>query len=105
MRNRDSRSPAALAHGGVLWRLFELARARGDLRERQGCMVFAILGALECGLGRGATHGRPGGAGGIRRRHGHGAGKLEVGETVSGSFVIFSKFKIQLCKLNFSPSS
>ena len=36
VRNRDSRSPAALAHGGVLWRLSELARARGELGWCQG---------------------------------------------------------------------
>ena len=78
VRNRDSRSPAALAHGGVLWRLFELARARGDLRERHRCIVSAIPGALECGLGWGAIRGRPGGAAG-----GRGAGKEEGGERCS----------------------
>ena len=42
---------------------------------------------------------------GVRRRRGRGAGRREVGETVSGSFVIFSKSKNQFCKFNFSPSS
>ena len=37
-----------------------------------------------------------------RRR---GAGRREVGEAVSGSFVIFSKSKNQFCKFNFSPYS
>jgi len=32
-------------------------------------------------------------------------GRSEVGDDVSGSFVIFSKSKNQFCKFNFSPSS
>ena len=39
------------------------------------------------------------------RRRRRGAGRREVGEAVSGSFVIFSKSKNQFCKFNFSPSS
>ena len=61
---------------------------------------------LEGGLGRGATRVR---LGGQRRRtdatRRRGAGRREVGDGVEGNFVINSKFKIQICKLNFSPSS
>ena len=53
-----SNGVASRAAGGV----------RGDLRKRQGCLVSAIPGALVGGLGRGATRGQPGGAGGVRRR-------------------------------------
>ena len=56
-------------------------------------------------MGRGATRGRPGGAGGVWRRRRRGAGRREVGDGVEGNFVNKSKFKNQFCNFKFSPSS
>jgi len=45
-------------------------------------------------FGRGRGHAaRTGGVAGVRPGHRQGAGRREVEEAVSGSFVIFSKFK------------
>jgi len=80
-------------------------RGRGELR-----------GAREGGLGQyqghagGLGRARPSGwdrwprrrTDATRRR---GARRREVGDGVEGNFIINSKFKIQICKLNFSPSS
>ena len=69
-------------------------------------MVLAETVGERGGLAGGTTRGR---LGGQRRRtdatRRRGAGRREVGDGVEGNFVINSKFKIQICKLNFSPSS
>ena len=52
LRNRGSRSPAALAHGGVSWRLSELARARGELGWCQGEAAWGSSCWGRCGASR-----------------------------------------------------
>ena len=52
MQNRGSRSPAALAHGGVSWRLSELARARGELGWCQGEAAWGSSSWGRCGASR-----------------------------------------------------
>ena len=51
------------------------------------------------------ARGRPGGAGGVRRHRGRGAGRREVGDVVEGNFVNKSKIQNQFCNFKFSPSS
>ena len=75
MRNRGSRSPVALAHGGVSWRLSELARARGELGWCQGEAVSCKPGAREQVLAEARRVAGTGGAGCVRRRRGQGAGR------------------------------
>ena len=75
VRNRGNRSPAALAHGGVSWRLSELARARGELGWCQGEAVSCKPGARERVLAEARRVAGTGGAGGVRRRRGQGAGR------------------------------
>ena len=58
VRNRGSRSPAALAHGGVSWRLSELARARGELGWCQGEAAWGRPGQGRRRRGGGATRRR-----------------------------------------------
>ena len=82
--------------GGGAWQGRELPGKAGFMQTRGTGLV----------LSGGATRGRPGGiCAGVRRRRGRGAGRREVGETVSGSFVNKSKFQNQFCNFKFSPSS
>ena len=91
------------AVGGVSRR--GVAGARGVRRRRQGGEVLAQpVGAGWYWPGARRVAGQVAAPAYGRRRR-RGAGRREVGEAVSGSFVIFSKSKNQFCKFNFSPSS
>ena len=79
--------------------------ARGERARRQGCRYGGKTGDGEGGFGRGrdasAASGR---AGGERRLHGE-KQRGERRDGGEGKTVIRSKFKIPVCKLNFSPYS
>jgi len=78
---------------------------RGELRgAREGGLGQYQGRGSSFGRRRDAWGGQVAGAG-VRRRRGHGAGKLEVGETVRGSVVNNPKFQNQFCNFHFSPSS
>ena len=81
---------------GVAWRGRSWRPSSGSgTRASRSCSQRGRQGGkpweLEGGLVGGAA--RTGGVAGVRPGHRQGAGRREVEEAVSGSFVIFSKFK------------